>query len=370
MPRPDVAFFLPSMVGGGAERATGIFAREFSEAGYTVDLVLMRATGPYLRNLAPGVRVVDLARDRVRQVVHPLARYLRREKPRTLVAGLPHTNVAAVTASLLARNDTPIIVIEHNTPTPWAADRSFAHRGILRLLVHWSYRRAAAVVAVSAGAADDLARFASIPRASITVIPNPVVTPDLSTRAQDSPGHPWMEGGGDPVVLSIGRLTRAKDHATLLRAFQLVRRERAVKLVILGEGEERAALMLLIDRLQLNDDVHLYGFTDNPYSFMVRASLLVLSSAWEGFGNVLVEAMALGTQVVSTDCKSGPSEILDRGRYGTLVPVGDPSALATAISVALDSPASPHLLQERASRFASATVARALLQVCNVHAAA
>jgi glycosyltransferase involved in cell wall biosynthesis len=165
----------------------------------------------------------------------------------------------------------------------------------------------------------------------IKVIYNPVITPELFARAEEPLDHPWFRPGEPPVVLGVGRLTQAKDFPTLIRAFALVRKERPARLMILGEGEERPKLEALVRELRLEEDVALPGFVDNPYKYMKRAAVFVLSSRWEGFGIVLVEAMALGTPVVATDCPSGPAEILENGKWGRLVPPGDPEALAKAI---------------------------------------
>jgi glycosyltransferase involved in cell wall biosynthesis len=140
------------------------------------------------------------------------------------------------------------------------------------------------------------------------------------------------------VILGVGRLTRLKDFATLIRAFAEVRRGRVARLMILGEGEEQAALEALVGELGLVDDVALPGFRGNAVAYMARSALLVLSSLSEALPTVLIEALAVGTQVVSTDCPNGPREILQEGRLGTLVPVGDVAALATAMVAALDRP--------------------------------
>jgi glycosyltransferase involved in cell wall biosynthesis len=175
----------------------------------------------------------------------------------------------------------------------------------------------------------------------VQVIYNPVIMPGMKARARQVPDHPWFRAGEPPVVLGIGRLTRQKDFPTLIRAFAGVRRQRPVRLIILGEGEDRAALDTLVTELGLGDDVALPGFRDNPLGYLSASALFVLSSAWEGLPTVLIEALAAGTRVVSTDCPSGPREILQEGRLGTLVPVGDVPALAAAMSAALDCPPCP-----------------------------
>jgi glycosyltransferase involved in cell wall biosynthesis len=216
--------------------------------------------------------------------------------------------------------------------------------------MRWSYPHADAVIAVSQGVADDLARAISIPRQHIDVVYNPVVTARLEERAGVAVEHPWFGDGKPPVILAAGRLTPAKDYPTLLRAFAKVRNKHDCRLIVLGEGELRSVLEALVDELGIGDSVQFPGFSDNPSAWMRKASLFVLSSAWEGLPSVLIEAMACGTQVVSTDCHSGPHEILEGGRWGRLVLVGDSDALASAIGAELRVPGSRNV-RERAAHF-------------------
>ena len=232
------------------------------------------------------------------------------------------------------------------------------------------YAAADAVVAVSDGVADDLAALAQLPRGRVRTIHNPVVGPDLARLAAETVEHPWFRAGGPPVVLSVGRLTVQKDHPTLLRAFARLRATRPARLVLLGgaarperTAEWLAGLRGLAASLGVAGDVDLPGFVANPYPYMARSALFVLSSAWEGFANVLVEAMACGCPVVSTDCPSGPAEILDRGRYGPLVPVGDAEGLAGAMARVLDGQPDPAGPGRRAGKFTVGRAADAYLEV-------
>jgi glycosyltransferase involved in cell wall biosynthesis len=177
-----------------------------------------------------------------------------------------------------------------------------------------------------------------------------VVSPELALLAEIPLAHPWFDSGQPPVVLGAGRLTAAKDFATLIRAFAAVRNRRPARLVILGEGEERRNLQALARDLQVEADFALSGYVSNPYQYMKKAAVFVLSSRWEGFSNVLVEAMACGTAVVSSDCPNGPREILEGGRLGILVPVGDPALFAQAIESQLDTPKKSTAIQ-RAQAF-------------------
>ena len=329
-----LALFLPSLRGGGAERVMVHLARGFAERGFQVDLVLAKAEGPYLAEVPPSVRVVDLRASRVLFSLPGLVRYLRKERPYALLSALNHANVIVCLAHRLARVPSRLVISEHNT---LSASRPQNARGrLLPWFMRWTYPWADAVIAVSQGVAEDLVRTLGISAERVKVIYNPVVDDDLLTKSKEPLDHPWFTEGAPPVILGVGRLTEQKDFPNLIRAFALVRAQRPARLMILGEGELRPQLEALVHELGLQDDVALPGFVKNPYAYMARAAVFVLSSRWEGLGVALIEAMASGTPVVSTDCPSGPREILEDGRWGRLVPVGDVDALAEAIVTTLD----------------------------------
>lgn len=338
-PRPGpIAFYLPSLHGGGAERVVVNLVEGITERGLPVDVVLAAAEGAFLDQLPPAVRLVDLRASRVIRSLGPLAGYLRRERPRVLVSSLSHANLVALWAGRLARQATPVIVTVHNTMSQSTAQQGRLAGGLwphmLRIFYPWATR----VVAVSRGAADDLARTSGLPRDRVEVVYNPVITPAMMSLAAQTPDHPWFAPGRPPVILGVGRLTRQKDFPTLMRAFAEVRRHLPARLIILGEGEERPALEALAAELGVAEEVALPGFRETAMAYMAGSALFVLSSAWEGLPTVLIEALAAGTRVVSTDCPSGPREILHDGRLGALVPVGDAAGLAGAMASALGRP--------------------------------
>jgi glycosyltransferase involved in cell wall biosynthesis len=334
-----IAFFLPSLVGGGAERVVVNLAQGITERGIRVDLVLAAAQGPLLDQIPATVRLVDLHAPRVLRSLLPLAGYLRRERPRVLISSMGHANLIAIWAAKLAGGVAPLIVTEHNTLSQETQRQSRLVGKVWPRLLHVFYPWATSVVAVSRGAADDLARTAGLPRDRIEVVYNPVITPAMLALARAAPDHPWLARGQPPVILGVGRLTGQKDFRNLVRAFAEVRRRRPARLIILGEGPERTAIEDLAHELGVADDMSLPGFQDNALAYMAASAVFVLSSAWEGLPTVLIEALAAGTRVVSTDCPSGPREILQDGRLGALVPVGDAAALAAATLDALDRPA-------------------------------
>lgn len=332
-----IALFLPSLEGGGVRRVMVNLARGFVEQGQAVDFVLGRATGPYLQWLPPQVQIVELGSKRLLFALPGLIRYLRRERPTGLLAAMDHVNVVAIAARHLSGASTRVVASVHGVASrEFRQSRQGRHRYIVPFLARKLYRRADAVVAVSRAVADDLTACLKLPREQIKVIYNPVITPEFWDRAAEKVTHPWFAPGEPPVVLAVGRLTPEKDFPTLLRAVALLRQEKDLRLVILGEGSERPRLEALVRELGLDGGVDLPGFVNNPYHYMARASVFALSSIQEGFGNVLVEALAVGVPVVATDCVGGPGEILEQGRYGRLVPVGAPEALACALGESLD----------------------------------
>lgn len=335
-------------------------AAGFAERGFETDLVLAEARGPYLELVSPAVRVVDLASSGVLVSLPKLVRYLRRNRPAALLATLNHASVVALLARALAGVPTRTVVRESNmlfpNPSPSLRARS------LRASVRFTYPLADAHVAVSQGVADDLARFMKTRTQKIHTIYNPVVTDELLQRARQRPEHPWFAPGEPPVILGVGRLAAQKDFPTLLRAFAEVRQQRRVRLMILGEGGERTELEALARSLGVDEAVALPGFIDNPFSYMAHADTFVLSSKFEGLPGALIQAMACGCKVVSTDCPSGPYEILEGGQLAPLVPVGDPEALAKAVLESLAAPLDP-ALQTRAQDF---TEAHILPQYLNV----
>ena len=371
--RPDVAVYVPSLDGGGAELVMLRLATSLAERGRRTHLVLARARGPYLGQVPDAVRIVDLAAPPPVVVTKTarLAAYLRRERPRVVLSALDVVNTAVV-ARALARSPTRVVLTIHTHLSRQFADKSdLGIARVRRVLVRALYPRTDRLVAVSQGVADDAARLAGLPPDRIEVIPNPVVSSRSMEHAREEVDHPFLRAGQPPVILAVGRLVRQKDFATLIEAFALVRARRPARLIILGAGDPREpdiapSLDAAIRHYGLRDDVSLPGFVANPQAYMARARVLALSSIYEGLPTVLIEALAVGCTIVSTDCDSGPDEILDHGRYGTLVPVGDARALADGLLAALDAPRDPQELQARARRYTAQAVIGDYLRVIGV----
>jgi glycosyltransferase involved in cell wall biosynthesis len=314
--------------------------------------VLPEAKGRYLEGLSPQVGLVDLATRRPITVTRKFADFLRQERPIAIIASQQHTVLAALWARRLAGVEVPVTFTQHATLSALCRQsRRPTMRWLMPLLARLFFPWADQVCAVSQGVARDLAAMTGIPESSIRLVCNPAVTPDMGAKAAMSSGHPWLDAKDRPVVLGVGSLIRLKDFATLVRAFARVRSCQLARLVIVGEGEERLNLLRLARDLRIEADIDLPGFEPNPLAIMARADLFVLSSRVEGFSNAIVEALACGCPVVSTDCPDGPAEVLEWGKYGRLVPVGDDVALSEAIMASLREPADRDRLRQRADNF-------------------
>lgn len=388
-----IAVFLPSLEGGGAERSMLHLVNGFLAHGRAVDLVLCQAKGAYLAEIPSGATLIELTasgnlwarciaalgspRDffaLLRPVLlaskiapeilrlRALQRYLQQARPDVILCALTYANLVAIWARRMAGTRTPVVVSERIALSNYCAAPSNFRKWRWRYLpevVRRTYPEADAIVTVAADVADDLIASIGLPASSVTTIHNPVVDEQLRQRAQQALDHPWFAPRvatphAAPVILAVGRLTEQKDFATLLRAFAVVRAEREARLVILGEGRLRADLQQLAATLGIQADLDMPGFVENPFKYMARASVLVLSSHYEGLPGVLIQALACACPVVSTDCPGGSRAILDGGKFGALVAVGDAPGMAQAISAQLDKPTPKEVLLRRAEDFSVA----------------
>lgn len=401
-----IALFIHGLSAGGVQRSTMNLAAEFLRRGYQVDLVVGTANGAASPMVPPGARLVPLkwksrvsylplvwraAPEARHQLLKPvllplipqkalyylpaLTDYLAGHRPDLLISADTYCNLVAIWARRLAGTSTKIIVSEHNTLSVQLRRperrRAWRWRHAPALIGH-VYPQAHAIVTVSNGVGDDLARTCDLPRERIATIYNAVhFGPDLDRQAKAPLDEGLFPPDDLPIVLGVGRLVGPKDFATLIRAFALVRARRPARLVILGEEQkrgERGRLLNLARSLGIEDHVHLLGHVANPYRFFSRASVFVLSSYREGLGNVLIEALACGCPVVSTDCPHGPAEILDHGTYGRLVRVGDHQGMAAAIAATLDAPPRPEFLRARGAAFSAERAATAYLSLAGANA--
>lgn len=349
-PARSIAMLLPNLDVGGAERVSVNLANGFLERGYQVDMVLISATGELLGDLRPEIRVVDLKAKRLRRAFPALVRYLYQNKPATMLACMWPLTVMALWAKIFTGVSTKVIVAEHTT---WSRSDLLSRKSVERLIritMRGTFPRAAHIVTVSQGAADDLAQFANLDRSQIKVIYNPVVGNYLAGASTPlAPADWWI--GSHKRVLAVGTLKSIKDYATLLDAFASLCRHVDARLLILGEGVCRAALESQVERLGLVGKVFMPGFVKETLPYYQQADLHVLSSTGEGLPTVIIEALAAGTPVVSTDCPSGPREILCDGQFGQLVRVGDAQGLSAAMAYSLKNPPDCDMLRARAQDF-------------------
>lgn len=334
-PLPRVALYLRSLLNTGIEPVMLTIAEQFSHKGLDVDFILNHVNENTYKRIPANVNIIDLKEPKLLRGLAPLICYLKKLKPLALLSSQHLTNETALLAKIVSRTSTKFIVTEHNTVSVEWRDKKKITELLTPFFVRILYPMADGRVAVSKGVAEDLARVTHLSQDKIKVIYNPVITEKLKKNSEEPLEYSWYKSGEPPVILGVGRLTAQKDFPTLIRAFEKVRRVQSARLMILGNGPERLKLRALIKELGLEETVSLEGHVENPYAYMKQAKVFVLSSAWEGLPTVLIEAMAVGTPVISTNCKSGPAEILDYGKYGDLVPVGDVQAMADAISKVL-----------------------------------
>ncbi len=357
-----IAFFLATSGHSGVDRAMQNLIPAVARRGYRVDLLHVRKHGPHFDQAPAGVRIIDLGAAHVYNSLPAVVRYLRQESPSVMLSDKDRVNRTAYFARLLARVPTRLVFSSGTT-----LSIELANRGIIdRTLQRWSfghlYRRVSNVIVTSEGVKTDMARYTGLPLRHIEVVPSPVIPANLFTAVQPRPDHPWFAEGQPPVILGVGELARRKDFPTLVRAFAEVRKKRACRLVILGRGRDRDALLGLATELGVAEDFALPGFDPNPYPYMAHAAVFAFTSLWEGLGFVIIEALAVGTPVVATDCPSGPREILQHGRYGELVPVGDVAAVAAGIDTALSRRPATVFLQQAARPYEIENSTAAYLQ--------
>jgi glycosyltransferase involved in cell wall biosynthesis len=359
---PRVAVLAPLKQWGGIERKIWTLCDEFLRLGVEPELWKIRGgETPYPDSLPDGLRVVDLDTRSKLDGVPAVMRQLRAARPAALLTAKDHAAQTGIIASALSGTHVPVFVKATNMPS--ASIRRPVQRYVARML----YRRASAVIANSAGVADAVADELHVPRSRISVIFNPTITRNFEHRVHGPVRHPWLLEGDPPVILAAGRFTPQKDFGMLLDAFARLRQWRAARLIVLGEGPGREELEDRARDLGVAEYCDLPGVVDDPVPMMRAASLFALSSRHEGLVNVLIEALGSGTRLVSTDCPSGPSEILDNGRFGRLVPVGDSEALARAMHESLSQPRpAAETVQKACDPFRAEPVARAYLRTMGV----
>ena len=318
MKNVKISLFLPSLKGRGGNKVMLNLANGFASRGFSVDLLLAKADGEWLKEVDEQVNIIDFNSSGVLKSIPQFIQYLRNNRPEILLSAMDYVNVLVIIANFLAGKFSKVYVTCHTSLDYSIRNSSRLRDRFLPLLMRFTYPFASQVIAVSEGVANTISDMCEIPRASIQVVYNPVITPDFKQKLDAPIEHPWFQDSETPIVIGLGSLTIQKDFQSLIKAFSFLDKNKRAKLLILGEGELRSELEAIVRELGLNESVMLAGFIHNPLPYLRAARLFVLSSKWEGFGLVVAEALACGTPVVSTNCPSGPAEILENGKYGIL----------------------------------------------------
>lgn len=360
---PYVCIYITSFGDGGVERMLVNLAWGMSTLGARVDFIVESQDAPYLKSLPEAVRVIEFGKTSKQQKISKLAEYLAAEQPDTLISAKVDDDLVSLEAKCRSKARTRIFLRPGTTFSERldARKRNPLKKWLTYRKLRRIFEQADGVITVSDGVAQDLIDNVGVPSDKIEVVRNPNITPNLYPLAEQPVDHPWFQPDQLPVFIGMGGLRRQKDFPTLIKAFAQVNREQPSHLVILGKGHKLRELRALADSLGVGDRVDLPGFVENPYAYLSRASVFVLSSLWEGSPNVLSESLALGTPVVSTDCRSGPIEITQRGKYGKLVAVGDVDALGHAMLDTLRNPPDSDWLKTAVGEYRMEKSAKAYL---------
>lgn len=362
---PPIAIYLPYFDNGGVERMLVNLALGMASLGQQVQFIVCKSSRPYLATLSGHAELIELGEGGPSELIERTATYLRNAQPCVLLTA-KEPDIALASAALVKSGISCRLYIRAVTNhLQRLRYTNFIRRWYELRNIRHLYRKADGIVAVSNGVADDVRHIVGKHCPSITTARNPVITDDLFRRAQSMPSHPWFDGD-IPIILGIGRFSRAKNFPLLLEAFAQVRQQRPCRLILLGKGRQQGRLEQLSARLGVAQDVDMPGYVENPYPYLRHASLFVLSSLWEGSPNVLTEALALGCPVVATDCPSGPREILQDGKFGSLVPMNDATALAQAMLDTLRQPPSAEALRQATLGYTTKESARQYLQAMGI----
>ena len=359
----NITVFQRSLHGGGAERVMTILANEFVRKGHSVDMVLMMKKGEYTNEVRENVRLVGFGCSHPWSSLMPLVRYLSDEKPDIILSALPIANSISSISTSISLIDTRVVLTEHSSQSLIFGDLSNKRQIITLPLARIAYKMADQVVCVSEGVEKKMERIRMVSSEKVSVVNNPIRIDEIRRKKETCTDLSWFEKESIPTVISAGRMTESKNFDSLIRSFRTVKNKLEAKLIILGKGEKKKDLESIVSILDLERDVVMPGFVENPWKYIAKADVFVLPSKYEGFGNVLVEAMACGTPVVSTDCPTGPRMILADGQYGKLVPVGDTEAMASAILETLRSPSESQSLVDRAYDFSATKSAEQYLHI-------
>ena len=360
---PRIGFFLATSGHSGVDRAMKNLIPSIAKRGYQVELIKIKNHGPNLNVVEPNIKINNLATQHVYSSFFHLIKYLSKNPPEILLTDKDRVNRTAIIAKLITRAKTKLFVRCGTTVSINLASRGIIDRLIQKNSMRTLYRFANKVLVPAKSVAEDMANYTGLDLEHIKSVPSPVVSDDIFKKEFPIPNHPWYLKKSHPIILGVGELCKRKDFETLIKSFKIFMQHIECKLVILGKGKQKDYLQRLINKLVLKNHVDLPGFVNDPYSYMAHANVFVSSSLWEGSSFVLVEALAVGTPVVSTNCPGGHEEVLEKGRFGRLVPVKDPEKMAEAILETLKNPPDPEFIKQAARPYTISASTDAYLKV-------
>lgn len=362
MTQHRIAIFASTSGHSGVDRAMQNLIPELCARGFLVDQLKVRRHGPKLSFTHPNYRVIDLGTSHTYSAVFAIARYLKHNTPDVMLSDKDRVNRTALAARWLSGTQTKLVFSSGTTISIDLSHRGAVERAIQRWSMRYLYPKAQRVIVTCKGVADDMSDYTGLARDKIHVVESPVIPDTLLTTTPAAPDHPWLKEKTSAVILGVGELSDRKDFATLIRAFAQLQCEPSPRLIILGKGKKKDELVTLCDELGVSERVDFPGHVPDPYAFMAHANVFAFTSRWEGLGFVLIEALAMGCPVVSTDTPSGPSEILQDGKFGPLVPVGDVTQLARELEKIIAQPPKKTWLQQAAQPYTVSAAADAYLR--------
>lgn len=358
-----ICIVTPSLRGGGAEKVAVNLANQYADDGYLVDLVVINASGPYLSLVGNNVNLINFNVSRIRLALMPMRRYLFENQSSFILSVIRDVNILVGLASL---GLSIRFVFREASTLNIISGMSLPNKILYKFLMIVAYRRAHKIIANSDDTKDDLLKFNIVKQDQISVIGNPVLPLGYESLINEDVSHPWFENQSLKVILSVGRLHESKNYPFLISVFSsLFQSNPNLRLMIVGEGPKKNTLIELIQKNNLSSCVQIIDFQNNVFPYYKNADLFALTSSWEGFGNVLVEALSSGLPVVSTNCHGGPKMILEYGKYGKLIEVGDEQGFIAALEHVLENPAKSLESIEYAKKYSTSNVAEFYLLAFN-----
>jgi len=363
-----ISLFLPNLHGGGAERMMLNLAKGLLKFPVELELIVANLVGDYISEIPEGAKIVNLNSKKTIFSTFKFISHLKKNKPDVLISTLRRANIVAVLSKILTSKKFKLILREANSFSEDAVKNSSLSEKIINSLCKLFYPKADAIVAVSEKMSEEIGYHFKISKNKIHYIYNPVIDESIDEKILQKPDHKWFDNKNFAIILGIGRITPQKDFETLIKAFDIVRKQKKAKLIILGKPDSSNAelekLKILVSKLNINNDIDFFGFVENPFAFLANADLFVLSSRFEGLPGTLIQALYCGCPVVSVDCTTGPSEILENGKYGLLCKPGDYESLALNMLKTLEESKTKEELKSRGKLYSIQSSSELYYKLC------